>query len=146
MRAKVLQSCLTLWTVGHQALLSMGVCRQEYWSGLPCPPPGIFPTQGSNPHLFFFSCLLHCQVGSLPLVPPGKPKTHHYRGFIPQVILCSKVQKNHIYPTYIVPHHSRVLPLTWWPAGGDGLVLTYLLKASGLKVFLASPSWSGRRC
>ena len=33
---------------------------------------GIFPTQGSNPCLL---CLLHCQVGSLPLVPPGKPQT-----------------------------------------------------------------------
>ena len=32
----------------------------------------IFPTQGSNPHLF---CLLHWQMGSLPLVPPGKPIT-----------------------------------------------------------------------
>ena len=31
---------------------------------------GIFPTQGSNPCLL---CLLHWQVGSLPLVPPGKP-------------------------------------------------------------------------
>ena len=31
---------------------------------------GIFPTQGSNPHLF---CLLHWQAGSLPLAPPGKP-------------------------------------------------------------------------
>ena len=41
---------------------------QGYWSGLPCPPPGIFPTQGSNPHL------LHWQVGSLPTEPPGKPK------------------------------------------------------------------------
>ena len=30
---------------------------------------GIFPTQGSNPHLF---CLLHWQAGSLPLEPPGK--------------------------------------------------------------------------
>ena len=30
---------------------------------------GIFPIQGSNPHLF---CLLHWQMGSLPLVPPGK--------------------------------------------------------------------------
>ena len=30
----------------------------------------IFPVQGSNPHLF---CLLHWQVGSLPLAPPGKP-------------------------------------------------------------------------
>ena len=33
---------------------------------------GILPPQGSNPHLL---CLLHWQVGSLPLVPPGKPKT-----------------------------------------------------------------------
>ena len=30
----------------------------------------IFPTQGSNLHLL---CLLHWQVGSLPLAPPGKP-------------------------------------------------------------------------
>ena len=30
----------TLWTWAHQALLSMGVSRQEYWSGLPCLPPG----------------------------------------------------------------------------------------------------------
>ena len=30
----------TLWTVACQAPLSMGFSRQEYWSGLPCPPPG----------------------------------------------------------------------------------------------------------
>ena len=38
-------SCLTLcdpWTVVHQAPLSMGFPRQEYWSGLPFPSPGIF--------------------------------------------------------------------------------------------------------
>ena len=32
---------------------------------------GIFPTQGSNPRLL---CLMHWQAGSLPLVPPEKPK------------------------------------------------------------------------
>ena len=31
---------VTLWTVGHQAPLSMGFSRKEYWSELPCPPPG----------------------------------------------------------------------------------------------------------
>ena len=31
------------------ASLSTGLPRQEYWSGLPCPPQGIFPTQGLNP-------------------------------------------------------------------------------------------------
>ena len=36
---------------------------------------GIFLTQGSNPSLFH---LLHWQVGCLPLLPPGKPKTEYY--------------------------------------------------------------------
>ena len=34
---------VTLWTVARQALLSMGFSRQEYWSGLPFPPPGDLP-------------------------------------------------------------------------------------------------------
>ena len=34
----------TPWTVTHQAPLSMGFSRHEYWNGLPRPPPGIFPT------------------------------------------------------------------------------------------------------
>ena len=59
----------TLWTVAHQAPLSMGFSRQEYLSGLPCPPPEDLPTQGSNPHLLH---LQHWQEGSLPLAPPGK--------------------------------------------------------------------------
>ena len=62
------QLLVTLWTVARQAPLSMGFSRQEYWSGLPCPPPGHLPTQRSNSHLL---CLLHWQAGSLPLVPPG---------------------------------------------------------------------------
>ena len=36
----------TLWTVACQAPLSMGFSRQEYWSGLPCPPPGDLPDPG----------------------------------------------------------------------------------------------------
>ena len=31
---------VTQWTVGCQVPLSMGFSRKEYWSGLPCPPPG----------------------------------------------------------------------------------------------------------
>ena len=46
-----------LWTVARQAPLSMGVSRQEYWSGLPCLPPRNFPTQGSN--LGFLGLLHH---------------------------------------------------------------------------------------
>ena len=39
----------TLWTIAHQALLSMGFSRQEFWSGLPCPPPGDLPDPETEP-------------------------------------------------------------------------------------------------
>ena len=53
----------------RQAPLSTGFSRQEHCSGSHALLQGIFPTQGSNPHLL---CLLCWQVGSLPLAPPGK--------------------------------------------------------------------------
>ena len=37
---------VTPWTVALQAPLSMDFSRQEYWSGLPCPPPGDLPDPG----------------------------------------------------------------------------------------------------
>ena len=39
----------TLWTVAHQASLSLGFTRQEYWSGLPFPTPGDLPDSGIKP-------------------------------------------------------------------------------------------------
>ena len=39
----------TLWTVAHQAPLSMGFSRQEDWSGLPCLLPGDLPNPGIKP-------------------------------------------------------------------------------------------------
>ena len=48
----LVQLCETLWTAAHQAPLSIGFSRQEYWSGLPCPPPGDLPTQGLNLYLY----------------------------------------------------------------------------------------------
>ena len=40
------QFFVILWTVAHQAPLSEGFSRQEYWSGLPCPPPWDLPNPG----------------------------------------------------------------------------------------------------
>ena len=40
------QLFVTSWTVAHRAHLSMGFSRQEFWSGLPCPPPGALPDPG----------------------------------------------------------------------------------------------------
>ena len=57
------------WTVAHHTPLSMGFPRQEYWSGLPFPPPGHFPDPGIE-----LSCLLRLlQADSLPLSHMGSP-------------------------------------------------------------------------
>ena len=65
-------SFLTLWTVAHQAPLSMGFSRQEYWSGLPFPSPGNLPNPGMEPVSPVTSAL---QTDSLPAEPLGKPQT-----------------------------------------------------------------------
>ena len=39
----------TPWTAAHQAPLFLGFSRQEYWTGLPCPPPGDLPDPGNKP-------------------------------------------------------------------------------------------------
>ena len=72
MREKMLQQCLTLCDpmdcITHQAPLSMGSSRQEYWSGLPFPSPGDLPDPGIEPR----SPVL--QADSLPFEPPGEPE------------------------------------------------------------------------
>ena len=58
---------VTPWTVAHQAPLSRGFPRQEYWGGFPFPSPGIFLTQGLNLHL------LHCRQ----ILYPGATREIH---------------------------------------------------------------------
>ena len=55
------------WTVAHQAPRSMGFSRQEYWSGLPFPPPGDLPDPGIEPRS------PRLQPDALTSAPPGKP-------------------------------------------------------------------------
>ena len=58
------QLFVTFWTVACQAPLSLGFPRQEYWSGLPFPPPGDLPDPGieaRSPALageFFYRCAI----------------------------------------------------------------------------------------
>ena len=65
-RFSSVQLCATPWIVAHQAPLSMGFSRQEYWSGLPCPPPRDLPNPGTEPR----SPAL--QADSLSSEPAGK--------------------------------------------------------------------------
>ena len=60
----------TLWTVAHQAPLSMGFFRQEYWNGLQSPPAEDLPIPGTEPASPASNAL---RADSLPTGPPGKP-------------------------------------------------------------------------
>ena len=69
-----LLSCVRLfatpWTAAHQVPLSMEFSRQEYWSGLPFPPPGDLPNPGLK---LMSSASLALQADSLPLSHQGSP-------------------------------------------------------------------------
>ena len=69
-RFSCVQFFSTLWTVIHQAPLSLGFSRQGYWSGIPSPLPGDLPNPGMNPSPLH---LQHWQASSSALAPPGKP-------------------------------------------------------------------------
>ena len=63
-RISHVQLFVTPWTTAHQAPLSMGFSRQEYWSGMLCPPLGDLPDPGIKPTSPAASAL---QADSLPL-------------------------------------------------------------------------------
>ena len=95
---------MTLWTVAHQAALSMGFSRREYWKELLCPPPGDLPDPGIKPislnislydltNSTLHSCfqeewewtLWGCLLSQVSVKTEGvTPRAHHYR-----TILCS---------------------------------------------------------
>ena len=54
----------------------MGFSRQEYWNGLPFPPPGHLPSPGIKPADV---TSLHWQADSLPLVPPSVVQINKYK-------------------------------------------------------------------
>ena len=61
---------MTPWTVAYQVPLSIEFSRQEYSSGLPCPPPGALPGPGIEP---MSPVSLALEADSLPSEPTGKP-------------------------------------------------------------------------
>ena len=87
------------WTVANQASLSMGFSRQEYWSGLPCTPPGDLPYPGIEPG----SSTL--QADSLPSEPPGK----HY---LPSVKFWTKtfgLWNERVWDPWLIACHALIL-------------------------------------
>ena len=97
----------------------MGFSRQECWSGLTCPPPGDLPTRDWTHDSYICLCW---QVGSLPLVPPGKPplvitllKCHLPPPKEPSLIFLSKISQCtfiilYPYPAFFIIHSPRLYP------------------------------------
>ena len=69
----VVADSATPWPVAHEAPRSMEFSRQEYWSGMPFPPPGDLPDPGIKPVSLRSPALAG---GFFTTEPPGKPEVH----------------------------------------------------------------------
>ena len=134
MCAKSFQLCPTLCNPMDQALPSMGFSRQEYWSRLPCSPPGDLPDPGFEPMVPVAPVL---QVNSLPLAPSGKLYGHlsqcthltgcmgpDISGMTLRICLCEKKGKN-------------------WGGSWDGWCITYLSLCDQLTL---NPAAKNHKC
>ena len=133
--AQSLQSCLTLCdAMDHQAPLSMGFSSQEYWEGLPCPPPGDLPNSGTkttSPALWADLPLLSQQGSSLPpnLSPDQAQSLAH---------LLSRLDK---YPHLSPPLTPNFISCSWvWGQGRNDR--KFLLSHEMLKEHVPSTSLS----
>ena len=108
----------------------MGLSRQEYWSGLPCPSPEIFPTQVSNLGLL---CLLHWQLESLPLSHQGS-QLFWWVSLVAQMVNnLPPMQKTQVHQTAkfvlgFTRSKSNPKPLSWrFPFGPCGFLRLWVV-------------------
>ena len=105
----------SLWTIAYPAPLYMGFSQQEYWSGLPFPPPGDLPDPGIEP----MSPAL--QADSLPSEPSGKyPITPYQKHFSS------------------IPCKFKAVPGMWFHPSGD----VQCWGATQLKLYRLNPATS----
>ena len=128
--AKSLQSCSTLCDCTDCSPSGSSVhafSRQEYWSGLPCPPPGRLPdpekelpTQRKNPRLY---------VSCTPLAPPGKPRLGLGQVLVPHLVFFMS------FPSQDLQRLSSpvsLLPLVFLPLGWHIALCFHLLTYEAL--------------
>ena len=154
------QLSVTPGTVAHQAASFMGFSRLEYWSGLPCPPPGDLPDPGIEPIAPASPALTD---GFFTTEPPEKPHFCH-----PTV----KLNHNYTYTLFILPllppsypsrppqstrqgflcytatsHQLSILYLIVYICWCYILCLSQLLPSSiGPALFTVSGTWKQPRC
>ena len=90
----------TIWTVGHQAPVSMEFSRQKYWSGLSFPTPGELPDPGMEPPSLMDPALAG---GFLTTVPPAKPLK------IFRVFFCSVFAFSYVNIQFMYSHLELLL-------------------------------------
>ena len=113
---------MTLPTAAHQAPLTMGFFRHEYWSGLPCPPPGDLPR---SPAL-----QAGCEPPGSPVIPMGLRK---------KGVLLSHSLQGPTYPTKFSPVPS--IPASPLPPQGLCICPSFSFCSSGMASSF-SPFWS----
>ena len=107
------QLSATIWTVAHQAPLSMGFPRQECWTGLPFPLLGDLSDPGIEP----VSChLLHWQADSLSLSHRGSTKNLMFSGSVTSDSLQPHALQYTRLPCLSPSPRvcSNSCPLSWW--------------------------------
>ena len=94
----------------------MGFSRQEYWSGLPCPPPGDLPDPGIEPRS------LALQVNSLGSEPPGKPLLNN----------LARIRRKKL-EVFLPPYEIESLMICGWTGVGcyQGVVTSQKGEAGG---------------
>ena len=140
------QTFATLWTVAHQAPLSMGFPRQEYCSGLPFPPPGNPPNPGIKPLSLVFPALpgrffyhqhhlgitmsILRQFFQLLLLKSWlflHKHSHSFDSFFNQILLCSHLANFHTWCFYYHPVLSILLFYLLYFLFNQVIILSHVL-------------------
>ena len=116
----VTKSCPTLlipWTIAHQAPLSMGFPRQEYWSGLPiCLSRGSYQPRDWTPASYIGKWSLHWWLDSLSTEPPGKQFMNILTLWDSRIVLDQTASTVYI---FFIPFPSQNVywsyPILLWP-------------------------------
>ena len=110
---------MTPWTVACQASLSMKLPRQEYWSGLPCSPPGDLPDTGIEPTSLMSPALTGSFFTS---IPPWETKGTISSVQFSRSVVSYSLQPHelqHTRPPCPSPTpgvHPNSCPLSWMPS------------------------------
>ena len=124
--SEVAQSCPTPWTIAHQAPPSMGLSRQEYWSGLPFPSPGDLPDPGIEPR----SPAL--QANALTSEPPSKLPFTTLGVFI----YFAKILNTYTKHSLLWRHYYIIIDI-YLPSCGPFYLITYIQSQISPLLFLA---------